>query len=217
MSTGYYTLLLLCLLGGCASTNPNVRVRRLENGQLQVEGPMAGPYQTMEALAASGCELMTGQPGASNGLHGSEYCALYYYSREDRAFFLSYLSDIKSRPDSAQKSCTLPTSIDDPLHPNSILLGGAHTHPHNRRFSPQDMSVAAHWRPTRLFDRQSERVWDRQLLLFFREKTGECRVYSYNNSTRIISALRGGEWVEIGRAYNADGDIEMREGKDWLP
>ncbi|MGZ3460214.1 MAG: hypothetical protein ACXU86_17130 [Archangium sp.] len=213
-------LLLLGLMGGtwgCA-TNPNVRVRRLDNGLLQVDGPLAGPFQKLEDLATNACELMTSQPGASNGRYGSEYCAMYYYSQEANGFFLSYLSDIRSRLNSPDvKSCVIPTSLSDPKHEDVILLGGVHTHPHNRRFSPKDMSVAAHWNPTRLFDKKTGRIWDKTLLMFFREKTGECRVYGYNNSTRIVQALREGAWVPIGKAYNDDGDLELFEGKGWLP
>jgi hypothetical protein len=117
-------LLLLCLLGwGCAG-NPNVRVRRLEDGRLQVEGPWAGPFQNLEALAKKACELVTSQPGASEGRYGSAYCALYYYSPRDKALFLSYLSDIRGSLDSSeQKSCTIPTALSDPAHENAILLG----------------------------------------------------------------------------------------------
>lgn len=211
--------LLLGLLSStwsCA-TNPNVRVRRLDNGVLQVDGPLAGPYPTLEDLATNACELMTAQPGASNGRYGSEYCALYYYSQEGGGYFLSYLSDIKGRQDSVEKSCTLPRALSDPAHGDALILGGVHTHPHNRRFSPKDTSLRAHWNPTRLFDKGSGQIFDRNLLMFLREPTGECRAYSYNNFSRLVSALRQGKWVPIGRAYNDAGDVELLEGKDWLP
>jgi hypothetical protein len=160
---------------------------------------------------------MTRQPGASNGAYGFEYCALYYYAREENAYFLSYLSDIRGSLDPVVKSCTLPNNLNDPAHSNVILLGGAHTHPNNREFSPRDLSAAAHWKPVRFFDTNTGKVWDRQLLVFFREKTGECRSYSYNNSTRIVSALRKGTWVPIGEVYDELGYIRLYEGKDWLP
>jgi hypothetical protein len=53
--------------------------------------------------------------------------------------------------------------------------------------------------------------------MFFLEGSGECKVYSYNNFSRVIAALRDGQWVPIGRAYNAFGDFELYEGKDWVP
>ncbi len=211
---------LLSLVGislGCASTNPDVRVRRLPDGRIQVEGPLAGPFNTPEQLAERACDIMTREPGASNGPHGFEYCALYYHSREENAYFLSYLSDIRGRLDPVDKTCTLPNSLHDPKHVNAIILGGAHSHPNNRAFSPRDLSAAAHWRPVRFFDEGTGRVWDRQLMVFFREKTGECRAYNYNNSTRIVSALRDGTWVPIGEVYDDMGYIRMYEGKDWLP
>jgi hypothetical protein len=205
------------LLTGCA-TNPNVRVRRLPNSALQVDGPLAGPYPKLEDLAASACELMTSQPGASNGRHGFEYCALYYHSAKGGGYFLSYLSDIRSKMDSTDvKSCSLPTSLSDPDNGDAILLGGAHTHPHNRKFSPKDTSTAAHWIPTRFADQTTGRIWDRTLLVFFREASGECSAYGYNNSTRLVQALRHGEWIVIGKAYNDAGDVELLKGLGWTP
>jgi hypothetical protein len=211
-------VLLLCVLGwGCAG-NPNVRVRRLEDGRLQVAGPWAGPFQNLETLATKACELVTRQPGASNGRYGSEYFALYYYSPRDKALFLSYLSDVRGSLDSSeQKSCTLPTALSDPAREDAILLGGTHSHPFNRQFSRKDLSETAHWQPTRFVDKATGQIWDRKLLMFFLEKTGECRVYSYNNFSRVIAALRDGQWVPIGKAYNAFGDFALDEGKDWVP
>jgi|GEM_PF-1235869 len=210
---------LLGLLGGaegCAS-NPHVKVQRMENGLLRVEGPLAGPFPKLEALAANACELMTNEPGASNGIYGSEYCALYYYSPGEKAYFLSYLSDIKSSLDTETKNCELPRSVEDTLHPDGIVLGGIHTHPHNRRFSRRDLGITATWNPTRFTDKSTGQVFDRNLLMFFREKTGECRAYTYNNFSRLVSALREGEWVPIAKVTNDSGDLEMFEGKDWLP
>ncbi len=218
--TRSYWLALVSLLGtllGCMSTNPDVRVRRLPDGRIQVDGPLAGPFDTLEQLAERACDIMTSQPGASNGPYGFEYCALYYYSPEVSAYFLSYLSNIRGQVDSVAKSCSLPTRLHDPSHADAILLGGAHNHPNNRQFSLRDLSSAAHWRPARFFDTSTGKVWDRQLMVFFREKTGECRAYSYNNSTRIVSALRSGTWVPIGEVYDDLGSIRLYEGKDLIP
>jgi hypothetical protein len=41
-------------------------------------------------------------------------------------------------------------------------------------------------------------------------------VYDYNNATRIVSALREGRWVPIGKADD-NGDVQMFEGMEWLP
>jgi hypothetical protein len=202
---------------GCYRPNPNVRVQRLPEGRLQVEGPLAGPYKTLEALAERACSLMTQQPGASNGAYGFEYCALHYHSAAADGYFLSYLSDIGGNKRGGRKYCELPTVLDDPTHVDAVILGGAHTHPHNRQFSPEDLSVRAHWRPTRFFDQRTQRVLDRQLLMFFQETTGECRSYAYNNATRLVSSLRGGKWVPIAKVYDDEGNIQMLEGQDWLP
>ncbi|HEX5754278.1 MAG TPA: hypothetical protein VFZ09_49300 [Archangium sp.] len=212
--------MLLWLVGsawGCSAPNPHVRVRRMEDGRLQVDGPLAGPFKTSEELATNACEIMTRQPGASNGAYGFEYCALHYYSGVENAFFLSYLSDIGGTKAGGRKFCELPSVVDDPEHRESIILGGAHSHPNNRQFSRGDLSGESLWRPTRLVDKRTGRVFDRQLLLLYREKNGECRAYGYNNTTRVVSALRGGEWVAIGQVGNDAGDIRMFEGQDWLP
>jgi hypothetical protein len=70
-------LWLLSELWGCSAPNPNVRVRRLENKLLEVDGPLAGPFKTLEELAQNACELMTSQPGACSGRYGFEYCPLH--------------------------------------------------------------------------------------------------------------------------------------------
>jgi hypothetical protein len=71
-------LWMLSAVLGCTAPNPNVRVRRLPDGRLEVDGPLAGPFPTLEELAQNACELMTSQPGASSGAYGFEYCALHY-------------------------------------------------------------------------------------------------------------------------------------------
>ncbi len=213
-------LWLLSGLCGCSAPNPNVRVRRLPNGFLEVDGPLAGPFRTLEELAQNACEIMTSQPGAANGLNGIEYCALHYYSPKEDAFLLSYLSDKTSGGadwENSKKSCIIPRVLNDPAHPDALILGGDHTHPHNRQFSSLDLRVSSHWPPVRFVDPATKRVWDRQLLLFHREGTGVCLSYSYDNATRIVAALRNGRWIPIGRVYNDQGSIEMMEGMDWLP
>jgi hypothetical protein len=211
---------VLWLLGGslgCASPNPNVRVRRLPDKRLEVDGPLAGPFKTLEDLAQNACELITSQPGAANGANGFEYCALYYHSSSDGGFFLSYLSNVGRNMAGGKKSCEVPRALHDPAHPDAVLLGGGHNHTENREFSRRDTSIWAHWLPTRFVDPSTKQIWDRRLMVFFREKTGACSVYLYNNATRVVSALRAGEWVPIGQAYNDVGDVRMFEGKDWVP
>jgi hypothetical protein len=171
----------------------------------------------LEEFAQSTCELMTSQPGAANGLYGFEYCALHYYSAKEEAFFLSYLSDLGTSETNGKKSCTLPQVLKDPSHLDALILGGDHTHPHNRKFSSIDLRADSNWPPIRFVDPSTKRVWDRQLLLFYRERTGECRSYLYNQAAHIVAALRHGQWVPIGKVYNDRGDIEMLAGMDWLP
>ncbi|RYZ36462.1 MAG: hypothetical protein EOO71_31705 [Myxococcaceae bacterium] len=191
-------------------------MRRTDDGRLQVDGPLAGPFPDTETLAASTCELMTSQGGASAGLEGSEYCALHYYAPDEGAYYLSYLSDVKGRFDTnAQKTCEMPGSVNDPMRWNAIIVGGDHTHPHNRRFSRVDLR--GRWYPGRAVDKKTGRVFERELYLFFKEGTGECRSYRLNYVTREVFALRDGRWVVIGRVVNDEGRIEFLEGKDWLP
>jgi hypothetical protein len=160
---------------------------------------------------------MTEQPGASNGVYGFEYCALTYYSHEGSGFFLSFLSEHRNRLDSQVKTCLRPALLNDPSHPDAVTVGDAHNHTHNRRFSPQDLSAAARWYPDRVVDKHSGQVWRRQLMLFYREKTGECRAYTYDNASRVVSALRDEHWVPIGEVYDDIGNIKMYDGMDWLP
>jgi hypothetical protein len=202
---------------GCSSPNPNVRVHRLAEGRLEVEGPLAGPFQTIEELATSACELMTSQPGASNGRYGFEYCGLYYYSTVEQAFFLSYLSDISRQLPDGTVTCDVPRALNDPRHPDALILGYDHNHPGSRNFSPRDLSERSLWKPTRFAEKGSQRIWDRKTMVFHREKSGSCSAFLYNNTTRIVSALREGKWIDIGLVYNEKGDIQMFEGMDWLP
>jgi hypothetical protein len=183
---------------------------------LEVDGPLAGPFPTLGELAQNACELMTSQPGASNGAYGFEYCALHYYSKLGGGFFLSYLSDIGGDKGGGAKYCEIPRSLNDPMHRDAVMLGGGHTHPYPRAFSKKDTSVNAHWFPVRFVDPATGQVWDRRLMVFFRGRTGMCMAYDYNNATRIVSALREGRWVPIGKADD-NGDVQMFENMEWLP
>lgn len=209
-------LLALTLGAGACGSNPNVRVRRLENGRLQVDGPLAGPFKTTEALAEAGCELMTAQGGASGGPLGSEYCALNYYAPDEDAFYLSYLSDFRDRQDTREmKTCSMPQVLNDPARVNALITGGDHTHPHNARFSPGDLS--GKWNPARVVTEKTGRVFQRELFVFHRRGDGACSVYGFNYATRVVSALRGGQWVQIGHVYDDNGNIRMFEGMGWQP
>jgi hypothetical protein len=213
-------MVLTSLLGGalsCSAPNPNVRKHLLPDRSVEVEGPIAGPFKTEEKLAENACIIMTSQPGASNGRYGMEYCALHYYSAKEQAFFLSYLSDIGGDANGGKKFCKVPRSLNDPQHKDAIILGPDHTHPHNRRFSGEDLSPKRQWTPSRFFDSTTGRIWDRDLHLYFREPTGECRAYKYTYTSREISALRGGQWVPIGKATGDYGDVHLYENQDWLP
>ncbi|WP_239576831.1 hypothetical protein [Archangium primigenium] len=208
---------LLCGLWSCSAPNPNVRVERMPNGLLRVKGPLAGPFKTTEELAAHACELMTAQPGAANGAYGFEYCALHYYSHAAQGFFLSYLSDIGGNGAGGRKYCEVPRALDDESHPDAIILGAAHSHPNTRKFSSEDTSELRHWRPTRFMDKDTGRIWDRALLMFFREPAGTCSSYLYDNTSRRVLALRRGQWTAIGQASGPYGEVEMFQGQDWLP
>ncbi|WP_224370855.1 hypothetical protein [Hyalangium versicolor] len=211
--TGF--LWLLGGLLGCATPNPNVRVRRLPEGQLEVDGPLAGPFETLGQLAAEACELMMNQPGASNRAYGFEYCALHYYSVSGGGYFLSYLSNIGGDKAGGTKYCEMPRALRDPMHGDAVLLGGDHTHPYPQGFSKRDTSSKAHWNPVRFVDPVTHQLRERQLMVFFRDRRGTCKAYNYNNATRVVTALRDGQWVSIGQADD-DGDIKLFEGMEWL-
>jgi hypothetical protein len=70
---------------------------------------------------------------------------------------------------------------------------------------------------SQLFDKATGRIWTRELLMFYREWNGACSAYSYNYSTRVVSALRDGAWVPIGKAEGNWGFFKSLEGKGWLP
>lgn len=225
MGTSACRVALLLLIGsilGCSTPNPNVRVRRLPDGRLQVDGPLAGPFKTQEELATKACTLMTSQPGASTGKVGFEYCALHYYAVEDDAYFLSYLSDIHGDLPNGLKYCTVPRSLNELNEKTTIVLGPAHTHSINRELSRIDMGAQRQPGETpvgssQLFDKATGRIWMRELLMFYREWNGACSAYRYNYSTRVVSALRDGAWVPIGKAEGNWGYFKSLEGKGWLP
>ncbi|WP_157775474.1 hypothetical protein [Melittangium boletus] len=102
-------------------------------------------------------------------------------------------------------------------HIKTHYSSAEHTHPHNRRFSSQDLSGRAHWYPTRFVDKNSGQVFDRKLLMFFKEPMGGCSAYNYNNYSRTISALRRGEWIPIAKVDDKWGSVNMLDGQDWLP
>ncbi len=210
------------LIGGawvaaCSSPNPNVRARRLPSGGIAVKGPLAGPFETEQELAQNACSIMTRQPGASAGMYGTEYCALGYYSGEGKGYFLSYLSELRSRLDSGRKSCLIPSALDDEAHGDAVVFWAPHTHPHNREFSRVDLKTHLRWLPTRVAEKGTGRAFPKSILLLYREKTGECRVYRYELPSKGVFALRDGAWVPIGRVYDDEGNVEMLDGMGWLP
>lgn len=215
-----------CLCLGCSTPNLNVRVVRTPEGVLRVDAPWAGPYETMEELAEDGCEKVTSQPGAShgdaNGEYGMEYCALHYYSPEDQAYYLSFLSNVGGNGPDGMKFCVVPRAINELNRKSYILLGPAHNHPHNREFSRPDTGKGRPlgWSPlgtSRVFDRETQRVWDRELLVFYRERDGRCSTFKYNYFTRLVYALRDGAWVSIGKAEGQYGRVTLFDGQEWLP
>ncbi|ATB29932.1 hypothetical protein [Melittangium boletus] len=196
----------------------------MANGVIQVDGPLAGPFKKTEELAAHGCELMTRQPGADakHGKLGKEYCALHYYSTQDQAYYLTYLSDIGGDGAGGTKFCNVPGAINE-LNQKSILITGpAHTHPHNREFSPVDMGAARPegWSPvgpSRFVDPSTGRLWERELYAFFKDLNEVCFAYRYNYATRVVSALREGKWVAIGETKGVWGTFTPFPGQGWLP
>ena len=209
---------------GCAAQNPDVRVVRLPNGTLQVDGPLAGPFKTTEELAAHGCELMTRQPGAgaTHGKLGKEYCALHYYSQEDQAYYLTYLSDIGGDGPDGSKYCNVPKSINELNEKKPLITGPAHNHTQNRQFSPADLGATrpAGWSPvgpSRVVQPGTGQLWDRELYVFFKDLNAVCSTYRYNYATRVVSALREGKWVLIGQAEGDWGAFKPIEGAGWLP
>jgi hypothetical protein len=125
----------------------------------------------------------------------------------------------------AENACKLMTlqpgaSSVESTKGNVLVLGPAHPHPHNRQLSRVDMGADLLPDETpvgvaRFYDSQTARIWDRDLLVFYQEPSGVCRTYNY--ATRIVSALRDGMWVQIGRAEGEYAEFKAFEGQDWLP
>ncbi|AGC48924.1 hypothetical protein MYSTI_07652 [Myxococcus stipitatus DSM 14675] len=217
------------MVSGCNAPNLNVRVVTLPNGQLQVDGPLAGPFDTLEDLAENSCKLLTSQPGASamsasQAKHGFEYCALYYRTLEDQKYYLSYLSDIGGTRPNGEKFCAVPTAIHTLDRKTALLLGPSHNHPHNPEFSKGDLGKgrAEGWSPlggvARVAEPGTQQVWERKLLLFYWDwRASVCRTFMYNYFSRVVSALRDGKWVPIGKAVGRDGDFQPFEGQHWIP
>ena len=63
ISKAVWMRILLAGVMGCAAPNPNVRVTRLPNSLRQVEGPLAGPFEKTETLAAAACQLFGSEGG----------------------------------------------------------------------------------------------------------------------------------------------------------
>ncbi|CAM4144075.1 hypothetical protein [Corallococcus exiguus] len=224
MPTNPYWMLLLLALG-CSAPHPNVRVRQLANGMYEVEGPLAGPFKTREELAQVACERMIQMPGAStlHGRQGKEYCALWYYSPQEQAYFLSYFSDLGGDGAGGRKYCKVPLALRDANTRDPVILGPAHPHPHNWEFSREDMGANhepdwSPWGSARFVDR-SGRIWEHELRLFYGPRNGGCLAYDYNYSSRVVSALRSGRWIPIGKASGTAGDFsfDLFEGQSWLP
>ncbi|MCP3139992.1 hypothetical protein [Pyxidicoccus xibeiensis] len=224
MGVAFLALLAGGLESGCATPNPLIKVMRLPNGMLRVDGPAAGPFSGTEDLAAQACELMTRQPGASSGRLGKEYCALWYYSVEEKAYFLSYLSDFGREDANGVKACEVPLALNHVAsgqgETRTIILGPGHNHPHNREFSPQDMARQRDegWSPfgvSRFLDPGTNRIWERELFVFYREPDATCSSFKYNYATRGVYSLREGRWLLIGRAEGKWGTFKPIEGRGW--
>nr|WP_225937680.1 hypothetical protein [Myxococcus sp. RHSTA-1-4] len=221
------TLLVLLTGGfgwGCGTPNPLIRVVRMPNGMLRVDGPAAGPFEGTEELATHACELMTRQPGATNRRLGEEYCALSYYSIEEKAYFLSYFSDFSREDSSGVKACEVPLALNHMFNgqggKRTLILGPGHNPPHDREFSPRDMrrGRSEGWSPfgvSRFHDTWTNRVWERELFVFHREPDGACSSFKYSYATRGVYALREGRWLLIGRAEGRWGTFRPVEGRGW--
>ncbi|WP_235216859.1 hypothetical protein [Archangium violaceum] len=165
---------------------------------------------------------MSRQPGADAryGQYGKEYCALHYYSVEDAAYYLSYLSDIGGDGAGGSKYCTVPTSLHHLKEGEVIILGPGHTHSINMEMSHIDLGAGraegfSPLGPSRFFNETTKRVWDRQLYAFYRDTGGKCHAFSYNYANRVVAALREGKWIPIGKAEGYWGSFKAFDGQDW--
>ncbi len=195
--------LALTTASGCASTNLEVRARRLPEGAIRYEGELAGPYSTFERLVEKTCSRLTASLSSVSGVgvHPPGYCAGYFYSPEDRAFFISTVTAMMGTPESEQRSCALPRNLLDPDNTQEVVsLGGSRPLASEQPASP--------WQPTSFLNQATREPHDRDLLVFNLEEPGTCVVYGYDHFRRLITNQRDDRFVIIGKV-NRDGAISQ--------
>jgi hypothetical protein len=195
--------LVFTTVWGCASANLEVRARRSTEGAIRYEGALAGPHATFERLVEKTCSRLTAShaSASSEDTRPSGYCAGYFYSPEDRAFFISTVSAMAGTQEGEQRSCALPRNLLDPVNTREVVsLGGSRSLAPERPASP--------WQPTSFLNQTTQEPHDRDLLVFNLEESGTCVVYGYDHFRRLITSQRDDRFVIIGRV-NRDGAISQ--------
>ncbi|WNG33726.1 hypothetical protein F0U61_08855 [Archangium violaceum] len=187
---------------GCTGANLGVQARRLPDGAIRYEGELAGPHDTFAQLVKTACGGLTAQRPTTPGEGAPHlgYCAGYFYSPEDKAFFISHISPMVGSPGSEERTCAIPRNLLDPDNTKEVVsLGGADHPPSERIPSGLEERGEARWRPTRFFNQETLQPHDRDLLVLDLKEPGSCAVYGYDHFRRIITAQQANRFVVIGR------------------
>lgn len=196
---------------GCTSANLGVQAKRLPDGVIRYEGELAGPHDTFAQLVKTACGRLTAQRSTTplEGARHPGYCAGYFYSPEDKAFFISHITPMVGSPGSGERTCAIPRNLLDPDKTRELVALGGSGHPPSERIPPgQEASEEPRWRPTSFFNQETLQPHDRDLLVLDLMEPGTCTVYGYDHFRRIITAQHAGRFVIIGRV-NHHGAISQ--------
>jgi hypothetical protein len=149
-------------------------------------------------MVETACERMKARHTVGNAHLPPGYCAGYFHSPEDNAFFFSHVTDMVGAPGSEARACTLPRNLLDPDNTREfVLLGGA---------SPREARTPSHWRPTQVFNQTRQRPHDNDLLLFSLDESGTCAVHGYESFPRVLTARQDDDrFIAIGKVRD-DGE-----------
>jgi hypothetical protein len=189
---------------GCSRhVSLEVRAHLMPEGYVRYEGSLAGPHGTYDEMVETACEHISQAPSAGETRRALGYCALYFYSAADRAFFFSHITRLEAVTSGVERSCTLPVDLLSPGQKHRVSLGGIREP--SQGGGPEDPPS---WRPTRFLDLETQAAWDKDMLVFSLEKPGVCTPYDYGYFQGEVSARRGDRWFLLGKVFR-EGEVRM--------
>jgi hypothetical protein len=175
----------------------------MPEGYIRYEGPLAGPYETYDEMADAACEHMSQPLGAGEANRALGYCALYFYSASDHAFFISHITRIEAEAPGVERSCAIPVDLLKPEQKHRVSLGGVREP--SQGGGPE---APPSWRPTRFLDLETQVAWDEDTLVFSLEQPGVCASYDYGYFQGEVSVRRGNKWFPLGKVFR-EGEVRM--------